>query len=78
MAYLVFDVYTQFSKGLVIAFWLEDGIVAKALSSPLLADDVAITDAFEELRLAINNQGKDGAPPSASTSNPVSSAKQLT
>ena len=43
----VLDVSTQFSKGLVVAVRLEDGVVAEALPSPTLLDNLAVDDAFE-------------------------------
>ena len=43
----VLDVGTQFGKGLVIAIWLEDGVVAEALPSPTLSDDFTIDDTLE-------------------------------
>ena len=43
----VLDVSTQFGKGLVVTFRLENGVVAKALPSPTLSDDFTIDDTLE-------------------------------
>ena len=47
MADAVFDVHTQFSKSFVVARWLEDRIVAEALPSPTLSDNLAFDDTLE-------------------------------
>ena len=47
MADLVLDIHSQLSKSLVVALRLEDRIVAEALPSPTLSDNLAIDDSFE-------------------------------
>ena len=44
----VFDVVAQFGKGFVVAFGLENGVVAEALPSPTLFYYRAFYDALEE------------------------------
>ena len=47
MADAVLDIHSQLSKRLVVAVWLEDRIIAEALSSPTLADDLTFDDTLE-------------------------------
>ena len=47
MADMVLNLHTQLSECLVVAIRLEDGVVAEALSSPTLSDDLAFDDSFE-------------------------------
>ena len=58
------DVVLVFSrhlgKGHVMAFWLEDWVVAKALVSGLLCPDSTLHDAFKEVLFAVFYQCKDG------------------
>lgn len=42
----VLDVVAQFGKGLVVAFGLENGVVAEAFASPALVYDGAVDNAF--------------------------------
>ena len=53
MADAVLDVVAQFGKGLLVAFGFEDGVVAEALPSPTLADDVPFHDAFKKVRAPV-------------------------
>ena len=53
MANLILDINTQFSKGLVVSFRVEYGIVAKALPTTFLSDYVTIHDAFEGSYLSV-------------------------
>ena len=43
----VLDIHTQFSKRLVVASRLEDGIIAEALPSPTFSDNLAFDDTLE-------------------------------
>ena len=47
MADMVLDVHTQLSECFVVAVRLEDGIVAEALPSPTLSDDLTLDDSLE-------------------------------
>ena len=47
MADVILDVHPQLSEGLVVAIRLEDRIVAEALSSPTLSDDLTLDNTFE-------------------------------
>ena len=47
MADAVLDIHSQLSERLVVSVWLEDGIIAEALSSPTLADDLTLDDTLE-------------------------------
>jgi hypothetical protein len=51
MADMVLDVHTQFGEGLIVAVRLEDGIIAEALPSPALSDDLTFDDTFELMNL---------------------------
>jgi hypothetical protein len=51
MADTVLDIHTQFSKRLVVASRLEDGIIAEALPSPTLSDDLPFNDTLEFMDL---------------------------
>jgi hypothetical protein len=53
MAYLVLYINTQLSKGLVVPFWLENGVVAESLTTSFLSDDLTIHDAFESGYLSV-------------------------
>jgi hypothetical protein len=53
MADVVFDVSTQFGKSFVVAFRLEDGVIAEALSSSALGNDFAIDNTLEVLDFSI-------------------------
>ena len=44
----VFDVVAKFGEGLVVTCGLEDRVVAEALPSPTLADNLAFHDAVKE------------------------------
>ena len=52
MADLVLHPYTQLSKSLVIAIGLEDGVIAEALASPPLSDNLSVDDALELMDLS--------------------------
>ena len=47
MADVVFDLHTEFGEGLVVAIGLKDGIIAEALPSLALTDDLTIDDALK-------------------------------
>ena len=47
MADMVLDIHTQFRKGLIITFRLEDGVVTEALPSPTLSYNLAFDNTFE-------------------------------
>ena len=47
MADMVFDLHTEFGEGLVVAIGLKDGIIAEALPSLALTDDLTIDDALK-------------------------------
>jgi hypothetical protein len=47
MADMVFDIHTQFGKGLVVAVRLENRIIAEALSASALPDNLTLDDTFE-------------------------------
>ena len=47
MADAVLDIHSQLSERLVVAIWLEDGIIAEALPSPTLSDNLAFDDTLE-------------------------------
>ena len=51
MADTVLDIHTQFSKRLVVASRLEDGIIDEALTSPTLSDDLPFNDTLEFMDL---------------------------
>ena len=48
---MVLNVHAEFSKGLIVAVRLEDGVVAEALSSPALPDNLTLYDTFELMDL---------------------------
>ena len=54
---MVLYLAAQFGKGLVVAFRLEDRIVAEALSSPTLTYDGTVDDAFETHPLSLPRGG---------------------
>jgi hypothetical protein len=51
MADLVLDIQPQFCKSLVIAVRLENGIIAEALPSSTLSDNLTFNDTFELVNL---------------------------
>ena len=54
---MVLYLAAQFGKGLVVAFRLEDRIVAEALSSPTLTYDGTVDDAFKTHPLSLPRGG---------------------
>jgi hypothetical protein len=61
VADVVLDIHTQFCEGLVVAIGLEDGIIAEALPSPPLSDDLTIDDTLKLVDLldAVTATGTD-------------------
>ena len=51
VADMVLDLHTEFCEGLIVAVRLEDGIIAEALPSPVLTDDLTLYDTFELMDL---------------------------
>ena len=47
VADMVLDLHTEFCEGLIVAVRLEDGIIAEALPSPVLTDDLTIDDTLK-------------------------------
>lgn len=61
MADLVLFDITHFRKGLGIAFGHEDWVIAETGSSFPCLDNLSLDDAFEQMFLSVDDQGKDGA-----------------
>ena len=77
MADFVLQRVAHFSKSLRVAVGDKDGIIAEARRTTARLDDLAVDDAFEEMFLAVQDEGKDRAETGTAVLYPFQVLEQL-